>query len=71
MRVFVCATTGTTNCQIIEGKDTSVVLEGFQHLFCEVDVPMVMLPNANGALLKACKECKIDVVDLSGKLSRE
>ena len=68
---FVCSATGINNCQIIEGKDTSAVFEGFQHLFCEVTMPKVILPDADGALLKACKGGEMDVEDLSGKLSRE
>ena len=50
--IFVCAVTGVCNVQLIEGKDTSSILDGCSRFFCETTVPRVMLPDDDGALLR-------------------
>ena len=50
--IFVCAVTGMCNVQLIEGKDTSSILDGCSRFFCETTVPRVMLPDDDGALLR-------------------
>ena len=69
--IFACCTTGTVNCQVIEGKDTSHCLDGFNKFFCETTVPKIVYPDQEGGLIKALRDGEVDLVDLSGTLSRQ
>ena len=69
--IFVCAVTGMCNVQLIEGKDTSSVLDGCNRFFCEATVPKVMLPDDDGAMLRAFTRGEICLSDIAGNLYRE
>ena len=71
LMVFACVSTGTVNIQLIEGKTTSAVLDGFSRLFSEVSVPKIILPDEEGSFMKALKEGEIEVQDLAGTLERQ
>lgn len=71
MMVFACCVTGAVNCQIIEGKKTGYCLDGFNRFFSEVAVPKIIYPDLEGGLIKALSEGEVDMVDLSGALSRQ
>ena len=71
MMVFACCATGTVNCQIIEGRKTGYCLDGFNRLFSEIAVPKICYPDLEGGLIKALSEGEVDMVDLSGALSRQ
>ena len=66
--IFVCAVTGMCNVQLIEGRDTPSVLDGCSRFFDETTVPKVMLPDADGALLKAFTRGEIALTDIAGNL---
>ena len=68
MLVFACVVTGAINCQIIEKRDTTGVLDGFNRFFDEVSVPSIMYPDKDGALMKALGEGRVDLVDLQHTL---
>ena len=70
MMVFACCVTGAINCQIIEGKKTGYCLDGFNRFFSEIAVPKICYPDLEGGLIKALEEGEVDMVDLSGTLSR-
>ena len=42
MLVFACCVTGGINCQIIEKRDTTGVMDGFNRFFSEVSVPKIV-----------------------------
>ena len=69
--VFACGATGTVNVQVIEGKDTGFCLDGMNRFFCETTVPKFMFTDEEGGLVKSLKYGKVDIVDLSGTLSRQ
>ena len=69
--IFVCAVTGMCNVQLVEGKDTSSILDGCSRFFCEATVPKVMLPDDDGAMLRAFTRGEISLSDISGNLYRE
>ena len=71
MMVFACCVTGAVNCQIIEGKKTDAILQGFTRFFCEGSVPAICYPDEEGGLMKALSEGEVDMVDLAGTLSRQ
>ena len=66
--VFVCAATGTTNCQVIEGKSAGYCMDGFNRFFCETTVPKIVYTDAEGGLLKALNEGEVDLVDMAGNM---
>merc|ERR1719233_2627379 len=66
--VFVCAATGTVNCQVIEGKSAGYCMDGFNRFFCETTVPKIVYTDAEGGLLKALKEGEVDLTDMAGNL---
>ena len=66
--VFVCAATGTTNCQVIEGKSAGYCMDGFNRFFCETTVPKIVYTDAEGGLLKALIEGEVDLVDMAGNM---
>ena len=66
--VFVCAATGTVNCQVIEGKTAEYCMDGFNRFFCETTVPKIVFTDAEGGLLKALKEGEVDLMDMAGNL---
>ena len=59
------------NVQVIEGKDTGFCLDGMNRFFCETTVPKFMFTDEEGGLVKSLKYGKVDIVDLSGTLSRQ
>ena len=69
--IFVCAVTGMCNIQLIEGKDTSSILDGCSRFFCEATVPKVMLTDGDGAMLRAFTRGEILLSDVAGNLYRE
>merc|ERR1719233_2650572 len=68
--VFVCAATGTVNCQVIEGKTAEYCMDGFTRFFCETTVPKIVFTDAEGGLLKALKEGEVDLMDMAGNLKQ-
>ena len=66
--VFVCAATGTVNCQVIEGKSAEYCMDGFNRFFCKTTVPKIVYTDAEGGLLKALKEGEVDLTDMAGNL---
>ena len=66
--VFVCAATGTVNCQVIEGKSAEYCMDGFNRFFCETTVPKIVYTDAEGGLLKALKEGEVDLINMAGNL---
>ena len=72
MLVFGCASTGTVNCQIMEGgKNTGNVLDALNRFFVEACVPKIFYVDKDSALLKAISEAELDVFSVDGVLSRE
>ena len=71
MMVFACCATGTINVQVIEGKDTGFCLDGMNRFFCEITVPKFMFTDEEGGLIKSLKYGRVDILDLSGTLSRQ
>ena len=71
MLVMSCAVTGAVNCQIIEKKNTSAVLDGLNRFFCEVSVPKVCYPDQDGALMRALKNGEVSILDLQAQLHSE
>ena len=69
--VFACGATGTVNVQVIEGKDTGFCLDGMNRFFSETTVPKFMFTDEEGGLVKSLKYGRVDIVDLSGTLSRQ
>ena len=69
--IFVCAVTGMCNVQLIEGKDTPSVLDGCTRFFNETTVPKIMLPDDDGAFIRAFTRGEISLSDISGHLYRE
>ena len=71
MLVFACCATGTINCQVIEGRKTGFCLDGFNRFFCETAVPKIIYSDEEGGLTRSLAHGEIDLVDLSGTLSRQ
>ena len=71
MMVFACCATGTVNVQVIEGRLTGFCLDGMNRFFCETTVPKFMFTDEEGGLVKSLKYGKVDIVDMSGTLSRQ
>ena len=71
MLVFACAATGTVNVQVIEGKDAGFCLDGMNRFFMETAVPKIMYADEEGGLVKGLREAEVDLVDMSGTLSRQ
>ena len=69
--IFVCAVTGMCNIQLLEGKDTSSILDGCSRFFCETTVPKVLLTDGDGAMLRAFSRGEILLSDIAGNLYRE
>ena len=69
--IFVCAVTGMCNVQLVEGKDTSSILDGCNRFFCETTIPRVMLPDDDGAMLRAFSRGELSLSDIAGNLYRE
>ena len=66
--VFCCVATGCVNVQLIEGKKTDFILDGFSRFFNECCIPKIMFPDDDGALVKAISQGEICIEDLSGSL---
>ena len=66
--IFVCAVTGMCNVQLVEGKDTSSVLDGYNRFFCETTIPKVMLIDDVEAMQRAFTRGEIMLSDISGNL---
>ena len=71
MLVFACCVTGGINCQIIEKRDTTGVMDGFNRFFSEVSVPKIVYSDKDGALIKALREGSVDILDMQNNLHRE
>ena len=69
--VIGCAVSGAINCQVLEKKDPSAVLDGLNRFFSECSVPKIMYPDKDGALVKAISEGCINLIDLQGRLHSE
>ena len=69
--VFACCATGTVNCQVIEGKDAGFCMDGMNRFFMETTVPKIIYSDEEGGLVKALTHGRVDLVDLSGTLSRQ
>ena len=71
MMVCACAATGTVNCQVIEGRKTGFCLDGLNRFFSETAVPKIIYTDEEGGLLRGLAHGEVDLVDLSGVLSRQ
>ena len=71
MLVFACCATGTINVQVIEGRKTGFCLDGFNRFFCETAVPKIVFTDEEGGLTRSLAHGEINLVDLSGILSRQ
>ena len=69
--VLACCSTGTVNCQVLEGKDSAFTMDGLNRFFMETTVPKFIYSDEEGGLVKALKHGKADLLDLSGTLSRQ
>ena len=69
--VFACPVTRIVNLQVIEGKDTSCILDGLTRLACEIGVPKYLLIDGDDAIHKAFRELEVDIRDMVFQLHRE
>ena len=69
--VFACCATGTVNCQVIEGKDAGYIMDGMNRFFMETTVPKLIYSDEEGGLVRALKHGRVDLVNLTGTLSRQ
>ena len=69
--VFACPVTRIVNLQVIEGKDTGCILDGFTRLSCEIGVPKYVLIDGDDAIKKAFRELEVDIKDLKYQLHKE
>ena len=67
--VFACPVTRIVNLQVIEGKDTSCILDGL--MSCKIGVPKYLLIDGDDAIHKAFRELEVDIRDLVFQLHRE
>ena len=69
--VFACPATRLINLQVIEGKNSSCILDGITRMSCEIGVPKYLLIDSDDAIKKALRELEVDVKDLEFKLHKE
>ena len=70
--VFGCASTGTVNCQVMEGgKSAACVTDALNRFFNETCVPKIFHIDQDSALMKALSDGQIDILSNSGIIAQE
>ena len=69
--VFVCPVTRLVSCQVIEGSDSSAIIDGVTRLAADFGFPKHLMIDQDGAIMKALKDAEVCLRDLQYNLYME
>ena len=69
--VFCCATTGATDCKVMDSYSTDSFVLAFIRFACRFGYPGTMYPDAGSQLLKGCKDMVLSFSSIKYKLEVE
>ena len=69
--VFCCSTTSTVSIKVMEDYSSSLFLQCFIRLSCEVGYPKKLLPDEGIQLIAGCDSMKIDFQDTKFQLHQQ